>query len=128
MSEPHATGDARHSILVVEDGATMIEMLQILLEDSGYRILTAGRGDLALDLAREHTPDLITLDLGLPGMDGQEVLRLLRADPLTSNVPVIVMTGKAVALSAENVVAVLTKPFDVAQLEEIVGRVLGLAN
>jgi DNA-binding response OmpR family regulator len=125
--EPAGTG-AERCILVVEDDPTTTEMLRILLEDSGYRILTAETGEDALDLARETTPDLVTLDLGLPGgIDGRELLRRLRNEPATAEVPVIVLTGMHfVPASDERIEAVLTKPFDVAELEEAVKRVLGL--
>ena len=124
---PRMQGQERR-ILVVEDDPTMTEMLRILLEDSGYRILTAESGEEALDFAREQIPDLITLDLGLPGgIDGREVVRRLRNDPETAAVPIIVVTGMHfVPSSEERVEAVLTKPFDVAELEDAVSRILGL--
>jgi 3-oxoacyl-[acyl-carrier protein] reductase len=121
--------DRRHSILVVEDDPTMTEMLRILLEDSGYHILTATHGEEALDLAREQPPDLVTLDLGLPGMDGREVLRRFRSDPLTMHLPIIVVSAKHFEPSPEESVdAVLTKPFDVTELDGIVERLLGLTT
>jgi CheY-like chemotaxis protein len=121
--------DRKHSILVVEDDPTMTEMLRILLEDSGYHILTATHGEEALDLAREQPPDLVTLDLGLPGMDGREVLRRFRSDPLTMHLPLIVVSAKHFEPSPEESVdAVLTKPFDVTELEGIVERLLGLTT
>jgi DNA-binding response OmpR family regulator len=125
--EPAGTG-AERCILVVEDDPTTTDMLRILLEDSGYRILTAETGEDALELARDTTPDLVTLDLGLPGgIDGRELLRRLRNEPATAEVPVIVVTGMHfVPASDERIEAVLTKPFDVAELEEAVNRVLGL--
>jgi len=106
----------------------MTEMLRILLEDSGYRIVTASDGEQALQLAAEDPPDLVTLDMGLPGsIDGREFLRRLHGDPVTAGVPVVVVTGMRYAPAGdEQVAAVLTKPFDVAELEDIVHGVLGL--
>src|SRR4051812_31732697 len=118
MREAPSARSEEHRILVVEDDPTMTDMLRILLEDSGYSILTAESGEEALELAHEQVPDLITLDLGLPGgIDGREVVRRLRNDPETADVPVIVVTGMHfVPSSDERIEAVLAKPFDVAEL------------
>jgi len=128
MIERPSDSGAQHSILVVEDDPTMTDLLRVVLEDSGYHIVTAYDGEEALRLARERVPDLITLDLGLPGrMDGREFLRRLRHDPATQGVPVIVVTGMWYDPSREDKVeAVLGKPFDVAELEDTVRRVLSL--
>jgi CheY-like chemotaxis protein len=128
MSQGPTAPSQERSILVVEDDPTMTDMLRILLEDSGYRILTAQSGEEALEVALEEVPDLITLDLGLPGgIDGREVVHRLRNDPITADVPVVVVTGMHfVPASDERIEAVLTKPFDVVELEDVVSRVLGL--
>jgi len=128
MSQGPTARGHEPSILVVEDDPTMTDMLRILLEDSGYRILTAQSGEEALEVAREEVPDLITLDLGLPGgIDGREVVHRLRNDPITADVPVVVVTGMHfVPSSDERIEAVLTKPFDVVELEDVVSRILGL--
>ena len=116
-------------ILVVEDDPTMTEMLSILLEETGCEIVTASTGEQALDLAREQALDLVTLDLGLPGMDGRELLRRFRLDPQTTNVPVIVVTAMRFDRSAdERIAAVLQKPFDCVELEEAVRGVLDYAQ
>ena len=79
------------------------------------------QGSLALDLAREHRPDLVLLDLNLPDIQGEEVLRRLRADPTTATVPVVVISGDATPGQASRLRRVgaddyLTKPFDIARL------------
>ena len=84
------------------------------------RLLTAMQGSLGLELAREHQPDLILLDLHLPDMLGDEVLRRLQADPRTRDIPVVVLSADAVPshiarLRAAGAVAYLTKPLDVVQ-------------
>jgi two-component system, OmpR family, KDP operon response regulator KdpE len=116
------------TVLVVEDDPTMVEILHIFLEDSGCRILEARLGRDAVEIAAAERPDVITLDLGLPDMDGREVLRQLQSaadwDP-----SIIVVTGRHFEPQpGERVMAVLMKPFDAAELEEIVSRALASAE
>ena len=114
------------TILVVEDDPTISAILRIFLEDSGCRIVVAEQGEQAVRLAHELHPDLITLDLALPDMDGTEVLRQLNADADLAHVPVIVVTARRYDPKPdENVTAVLQKPFDATELEETVARALG---
>jgi DNA-binding response OmpR family regulator len=77
-------------VLVVEDEETLLFTLRHNLKREGYEVLTASRGDDGLRLAREHHPDLIVLDLMLPGIDGMQVCRLLRRD---TDVPIIMVTA-----------------------------------
>jgi CheY-like chemotaxis protein len=114
------------TILVVEDDPTISAILRIFLEDSGCRIVVAEEGAEAVRLARELHPDLITLDLALPDMDGTEVLRQINVDADLAHVPVIVVTARRFEPKPdENVTAVLQKPFDATELEETVRRALG---
>jgi CheY-like chemotaxis protein len=88
------------------------------------------RPQLGLDLAAEHDPDLILLDLHLPDMPGQEVLRRLRAEPRTAEVPVVILSADARPalvdqLLGEGVRAFLTKPLDVKELLELLDAVAG---
>jgi CheY-like chemotaxis protein len=92
------------------------------------RLLTAMQGSLGLELAREHRPDLILLDMHLPDLMGDEVLRRLQAEPRTRAIPVVVLSADAVPAHiartrAAGAAAYLTKPLDVKQflatLEEI---------
>ncbi|MET9833530.1 response regulator transcription factor [Streptomyces sp. NPDC006385] len=80
------------TVLVVDDEAKLRALVRDYLERDGYTVLEAGDGRQALDLARTAHPDLIILDLGLPGLPGEEVARLLRKD---SNVPIVMLTAKA---------------------------------
>jgi len=113
------------TILVVEDDPTISEILRILLEDSGCRILTAMDGAEAISLARRERPDLITLDMRLPDMDGVEVLGKLRADHTLAVIPVIVVSARDLKASDHpGVFAVLPKPFDAVELDHLVRRAL----
>lgn len=80
------------TILVVEDDASLQRILQEALGQSGFLILSALDGQLGLELAQRHKPDLILLDLILPKKSGFEVLKELKKDPATKDIPVIVLT------------------------------------
>jgi CheY-like chemotaxis protein len=87
------------------------------------------QGGLGLELAAEHAPDVVLLDLHLPDMHGREVLRRLRADPRTAHVPVVIISADATprtveALEADGVDAFLTKPLDVRAFVATVERLL----
>src|SRR5688572_25709594 len=77
-------------VLVVEDEENLLFTLKHNLKREGYHVYTAARGDDGLRLAREHRPDLIVLDLMLPGVDGMQVCRMLRRD---TDVPIIMVTA-----------------------------------
>lgn len=109
------------TILVVDDEVRAQALLRNLLEVEGYRVVCAGSGPETLALAPTARPDLILLDLMMPGMDGYEVCRRLRADPNTTSVPVIMLTAlddrasklRGIEAGADDF---LSKPFDVTEL------------
>jgi two-component system alkaline phosphatase synthesis response regulator PhoP len=117
---------AGKKILVVDDDAKTVELVKLYLNRDGYRVLTAYDGVEALRLARESHPDLIVLDLMLPGIDGLEVCRILRGE---SDVPIIMLTAKTtdqdkligLGLGADDYV---TKPFSPRELAARVRAVL----
>ena len=105
-------------IVVVEDDATLLDTLEYNLEKQGYTVFTASHGLKALDLIREQQPDLIVLDVMLPGLDGLEICRVVRRD---MNVPILMLTAKSEEL--DKVVGLevgaddyLTKPFSMREL------------
>lgn len=114
-----------YKVLVVEDDDTLLEMLEYNLTRQGYKVFTASNGRSALTLAREKVPDLILLDVMLPGMDGFEVCRILRKE---LSVPILMLTAKAEEV--DKVVGLemgaddyLTKPFS---MRELLARVKAL--
>ena len=111
-------------VLVVDDDAAARDLLSRFLRREGFGVLSAASGDQALRMARERRPDVITLDVIMPGMDGWEVLRELKADPALEGIPVILMTitddqNLGYALGAAEY---LTKPVDWDRLGAILGR------
>jgi two-component system alkaline phosphatase synthesis response regulator PhoP len=81
-------------ILVVDDEAVLVETIAYNLEQAGYRVVTASDGNSALEAARSEGPDLILLDIMLPGMDGLEVCRQLRRESSTATTPIVMLTAK----------------------------------
>lgn len=90
-SEPG--GNSQLRVLVVDDNEASAVTLGWAVEAAGYTVRTAFSGQAALDLAREFRPDIVLLDLGMPGMSGFDVCRTLRADPLFSHIRIIAQTG-----------------------------------
>jgi two-component system phosphate regulon response regulator PhoB len=85
---------ARERILLIEDEPDIAEVLQYNLEKEGFEVETARRGDSGLEAVRRETPDLILLDLMLPGLDGLELTRLLKRDAGTARVPIVMLTAR----------------------------------
>ena len=84
----------REHVLVVEDEEDIQELIEYNLAREGYKVSSAFTGEDAVEMARRQAPDLVVLDLMLPGMDGFEVCKALRSDPKTAHVPVVMLTAK----------------------------------
>ena len=82
------------TILVVEDDEANRALLTLLLESEGYRVHTAADGETGLRAVTAHRPDLVLLDVGLPGLDGYELTRRLRSDPRHATLPILLLTGR----------------------------------
>jgi two-component system, OmpR family, alkaline phosphatase synthesis response regulator PhoP len=87
-------GGGRGRLLVVEDEKDLRELLQYNLTREGFHVATTERGEQALKLVQDEPPDLILLDLMLPGMDGLELCRALKADAKTAGIPIVIVTAK----------------------------------
>ncbi|MFZ4778427.1 MAG: response regulator transcription factor [Terrimicrobiaceae bacterium] len=109
------------TVLVVEDESDVVDILRYNLSRAGFEVLIAASGDLGLDMARRMRPDIIVLDLMLPGMTGHEVCRALKGDANTEMIPVVMLTArgephervKGLELGADDYV---TKPFSPREL------------
>lgn len=82
-------------VLLVDDEPDQVEMYQLDLEDAGFRVATAYRGNEAVERARKFRPDAIVLDVRLPDLSGWDVCGLLKADPHTEHIPIIILTAAA---------------------------------
>ncbi len=85
---------ARETVLVVDDERDILELVTYNLEKDGYTVAAVTTGEEALTAVRSRRPDLLVLDLMLPGVDGLEVCRRLKADPKTSGIPIVMLTAK----------------------------------
>jgi CheY-like chemotaxis protein len=116
-------------ILIVEDHPTMREAMRLVLEAEGFNIDEASDGDQALAAVHDEPPDLVLLDMSIPGTAGPDVLAAVKADPATEEVRVIVVTasgeeGRAAAM-AGGADHYFTKPFSPIALLQAVEEVLG---
>jgi CheY-like chemotaxis protein len=117
------------SILLVDDDESIIKTLRPVLLSHGYAVLTAGSGEECLQIAKKQTPDLVILDVILPGIKGREVCQKLKRDPETQKIPVVFLTAKDSPedLQAEKEVGSdghITKPVDMKALIEMVQNIL----
>lgn len=120
---------ANENILVVDDEEDVLELVRYNLDKNGYKVITAISGEQALEKARAKTPDLIILDLMLPGIDGLEVCKKLKSDVKTERIPVIMLTARGeevdivtgLELGADDYV---TKPFSPKVLIARIRRLL----
>jgi CheY-like chemotaxis protein len=120
---------AKADILIVEDHPTMREAMRMILEHEGFEIREAPDGPTALAMAKEHAPDLMFLDLNIPGASGADVLSALKSDEATRAIRVIIVTATGeegretvISLGADEY---FTKPFSPTALLRTVERVLG---
>ncbi len=125
-------GRMKSSILVIEDSASVRRLIEVCLRPLGVEIRSVEDGLLGLEAATSEIPQAIVLDIGLPGMDGWEVLARLRADEATRRVRVLVLTAHAQPEMADRAAAkgadsFMTKPFRPEELRESVQELLSLA-
>ena len=120
---------SQHTILVVDDEPDVLRMLQVVLGRHGYEVLGAPSGMEGLVLAASESPDLVLLDIMMEGMDGWEVLKLLKLDERTRDIPVIILSARAEARDKirglqEGAVDYITKPFSVQGVVESIDIIL----
>lgn len=116
-------------ILVVDDEPDVVMILRTALQTEGYEVVTASNGPDALEEAAESAPDLMVLDVMMPGMSGFEVLKELKAEPKTSQIPVIMLTGVSEREKIQDALSsgidyYLIKPFEFDDLMEKIARAL----
>jgi twitching motility two-component system response regulator PilG len=116
-------------ILIVEDEESLLKLESILLTSRGYQVRGVTSGEAALKEIAAHKPDLVLLDIMMPGLDGFEVCRRIKQDPSTSSIPVVMLTAKknsqdqtkGIEVGAD---AYLTKPFKAVRIMEVIEGLL----
>ena len=116
-------------ILIVDDEPSIVIPIQFLMEQQGYSVIVAENGEDALDIIHKYKPDLVLLDIMLPGIDGYEVCEIVRLNPKYRHIKIIFLTAKGreveiakgMALGAD---AYITKPFSNAEVVEKVKELL----
>ncbi|MEX1047343.1 MAG: response regulator [Actinomycetota bacterium] len=117
------------SILIVDDDPVIRRLLQVNFRLEGYEVETAALGQESIELARSNTPDVIVLDVMMPGMDGWEVCRSMREESSLADVPIVFLSAKSQDQNPKDskelgIAAYVTKPFDPSELVTIVERAL----
>lgn len=129
-----AVSDGSQTVLYIEDNLSNLKLIQRLMSRRpAVNLISAVRGKLGLELAQQHRPDLILLDLHLPDIPGHDVLARLRADPATDECPVVVISADATAVEIDRLRSAgakhyLTKPLDVKQFLAVLDDTLGFQN
>jgi signal transduction histidine kinase/ActR/RegA family two-component response regulator len=131
-SDDAATGEvAGNTVVHIEDNLSNLRLVeQVIARQGGTELVVAMQGRLGLELVRQHRPAAVLLDLHLPDIDGEDVLRALRDDPETASIPVVILSadatpGQVQRLLAAGARAYLTKPLEVRQLLEILDDIVG---
>ena len=129
-SQPALLSSTARSLLYVEDNPANLRLVEeIVALRTDLRLITAADGKLGVALARDHRPDVIVMDINLPGMTGTDALRILRHDERTRHIPVIALTANAMPREIESGLAFgffryLTKPIDISEFLEAIDRAL----
>ena len=116
-------------VLLIEDNPINLELATDLLEGSGFEVVTAQDAELGINLARETQPSLILMDLSLPGMDGLEATKALKADPQTAAIPIVAVTAHAMKGDEQKALdagceGYITKPIDTRMFPMLVMQFL----
>ena len=117
------------SILVVDDDPEIVAMLTTRLKHRGYKVITASDGHRALELARREKPDLVLLDVMMPGKSGWEVARALKQDPVTQAIKIVMVTAigeqvNEITSPLYGADAHIDKPFEFERLEKVIGGLI----
>lgn len=118
------------TILVVEDNEVNMKLMRAVLRLGNYRMLEAMDAETGLRLAKEDHPDLILMDIQLPGMDGLSATQIIKSDPELKEIPILALTGFAMESDKEKAMGIgfsgyIVKPFNVKVLLETIANYLG---
>lgn len=120
-------------ILIVEDNPKNLKLIRDLLQFKGYQTIEAETAEAGIELARERRPALILMDIQLPGMDGREAMKTLKADTATQAIPILALTASAMKGDREGLLAdgfdgYIAKPIDIKEVPKTVEGFLKQSN
>ncbi|MDO8445086.1 MAG: response regulator, partial [Deltaproteobacteria bacterium] len=127
-------GPRLHTLLYVEDNPANLKLVeQIIARHPDMRLLTAVNGNLGIEIARDKQPEVILMDINLPGISGFDALKILREDPITAHIPVVALSAKAMPLDIERGLEAgffryITKPIKVNEFMEAMDVALEFAG
>jgi CheY-like chemotaxis protein len=119
------------TVLVVDDEPVLRTIVREILHEEGYAVIEAADGRVMLEMMAKERPDLVLMDVMMPGIDGREAYRQLRLHPEHRDVPVVMMSAGVRPIKLDpSIAGFMAKPFDISQLVELVVRLIGhpLAN
>jgi CheY-like chemotaxis protein len=119
------------TVLVVDDEPVLRTIVREILHEEGYAVIEAADGRVMLEMMAKERPDLVLMDVMMPGIDGREAYRQLRLHPEHRDVPVVMMSAGVRPIKLDpSIAGFMAKPFDISQLVELVDRLIGhpLAN
>jgi CheY-like chemotaxis protein len=114
------------TVLVVDDEPVLRTIVREILHEEGYAVIEAPDGRVMLEIMARQRPDLVLMDVMMPGVDGREAYRQLRSRPEHSDIPVVMMSAAVPAHGLDpSIAGFMAKPFDLTQLVELVVRLIG---
>jgi CheY-like chemotaxis protein len=117
-------------ILIVDDDEKNLKLLRVILQSYGYETLEAKNGEEAVKLAKENIPALILMDIRMPVMDGITATKIIKSEPSTAKIPVIIITSSAMKGDSERIISesrcdgYISKPINIKELREIIGKII----
>ncbi len=130
MTKATAPSGNGHRILVVDDDPEIVAMLMTRLTKRGYKVYSAGDGNAALEQAKREKPEIVLLDVMMPGKSGWEVARALKQDPATQGMKIVMVTAigektNEITAPIYGADAHIDKPFEFDKLEKVIAQLLG---
>ena len=114
------------TVLVVDDEPVLRAIVREILHEEGYAVIEAAGGRVMLEIMEREHPDLVLMDVMMPGVDGREAYRQLRSHPEHRDIPVVMMSAAVEAHRLDpSIAGFMAKPFDLTQLVEMVARLIG---
>lgn len=118
-------------VLIVDDNEKNLKLLRVILQNYGYEVLEAQNGEEAVKLAKENIPALILMDIRMPVMDGITATKIIKSEPSTAKIPVIIVTSSAMSGDSERIISesggdgYISKPINIKELLKVVAEIIG---